>query len=255
MDSAKIFLLQVRSLTGANLKARYRKTFAGFIWVTLNPIVMYLAQALVFSELLKLQLQDYGYYLFSGLVPWIFVSQTLEMTVGLFVNHGLMIKAFPVNPLVYLVSQLADNLINFVMWLILGVVVFSFSSNLVHWEIVLLPIPVGLMALGVFGFSWLGATLQVFLRDTRFLLSFVLGFGYYLTPIFYPIEALPHYFKFIVLMNPVYHLIRPIRVLIYNYSLAEFYSACVWSVTVVIFTNSLAYLFWKWKRNEVYFYV
>ena len=77
----QIFSRQLISLTLANMKARYRKTFAGFLWVILNPIILYSVQSVVFRKILKIELPDYSLFLLGGLLPWIFITSTLEMSI------------------------------------------------------------------------------------------------------------------------------------------------------------------------------
>ena len=86
------FWRQVLALTRANLKARYRKTAAGFLWVVLNPLILYAAQSLVFERFLNLRVPRYSLFLGSGLLPWVFSAQTLEMCTSLFVTHGRLIR-------------------------------------------------------------------------------------------------------------------------------------------------------------------
>jgi ABC-type polysaccharide/polyol phosphate export permease len=59
------------------MKFRYRKTFAGFIWVILNPIMMFVVQSLVFKRFLKIEIPDSFVFLLGGLLLWIFITQTI----------------------------------------------------------------------------------------------------------------------------------------------------------------------------------
>ena len=83
----KIFIRQLISLTFANMKARYRKTLAGFIWVILNPIILYSVQSIVFRKILKIDVPDYSLFLMGGLLPWIFITNTLEMSIPYLYNN------------------------------------------------------------------------------------------------------------------------------------------------------------------------
>ena len=117
MSETKIFLSQVNALTVASLKGRYRKTAAGLLWVVLNPLLTFGVQALVFGYFIKMDVDNYLLYLVAGLIPWIFISQTLEMTTPVFVASGALMKSFAASPLVYLCSQVADNFFNFLIYI------------------------------------------------------------------------------------------------------------------------------------------
>ena len=69
---------QIKVLTVANMKARYRKTMIGFFWVVLGPILMYSVQAFVFQKFLKLELHNYYLFLLGGLLPWIFITSSWD---------------------------------------------------------------------------------------------------------------------------------------------------------------------------------
>src|ERR1035437_5970491 len=90
----RVLIRQVRALTVANLKSRYRKTFVGFLWVILNPLILYGVQSLVFMKFLKLQVPNYTLFLLSGLLPWVFIVQSVEMCTSLIVINGKLFKSF-----------------------------------------------------------------------------------------------------------------------------------------------------------------
>ena len=62
----RLYWVQVKNLTVANMKSRYRKTFAGFLWVVMSPILIYGVQSLVFKHFLKIDIPDYSLFLLGG---------------------------------------------------------------------------------------------------------------------------------------------------------------------------------------------
>jgi lipopolysaccharide transport system permease protein len=62
-------------LTGRELKGRYRGSLLGFLWTFLNPLLLLLVYALVFSVYFRVQMENYAVFMFTGLLPWIFFSQ------------------------------------------------------------------------------------------------------------------------------------------------------------------------------------
>jgi lipopolysaccharide transport system permease protein len=253
----KLYLSYRQSLrlTTANLKSRYRKTWSGFLWVVLNPILIYGAQSYAFSIILKLNIAHYSLFLLSGLLPWIFISQSLEMSAGIFVNSGRLLKSFPIHPVVCLVAQIMDNAINFIAAFLL-VLVFLLIHPVENWSrLLLLPIPIIFLVFGVFSAAWLLATLQVFFRDTRFIISFVLSIGFFLTPIFYPQFLVPEKYQWIVTLNPVHHFLAPFRALFGDYGGASFVPACRNAGITALIIFLTAFLFWRKNRNAIYFYL
>lgn len=248
----RIFWRQVGALTTANLKSRYRNTIAGFIWVVMNPLIMFGAQDYAFKHVLKLQIPNYSLFLVSALLPWIFISQSIEMCTSMFVVSGRLLKSFPLHPLAYLIAQLADNAINFLAAFTLLLVPIWLTSTANPVGLLLLPAAVMVLIVGVLGMTWLLATLNVFFRDTRFIVSFMLSVSFFITPIFYPVEYVPAKFKLLVTLNPFYRLILPFRIALGDFNMIEFSKACGIAAAVSTAFLGAAMLVWKRKRNAVY---
>jgi lipopolysaccharide transport system permease protein len=249
----RAFLHQTLALTKASLKARYRKTFAGFVWVVLNPVIIYGVQALVFKKILRLQVDHYPLFLLSGLIPWIFISQSIEMTISIFVTSSQLIKSYQVHPLVFLSAQILDNFINFIVAFLCILLAVSFFEPLPLVRVLLLPLPFLVLVTGVFGAAWLFSTLHVFFRDLRYIMSFILHIGFFLTPIFYPISFVPENLKRYFFLNPFYQLIEPFHALLIGFEPILFARRLSISFAVSTSFVFFAFLVWKKSRNSLYF--
>jgi ABC-type polysaccharide/polyol phosphate export permease len=247
-----IFLSQVRALTVANLRARYRNTLAGFVWVALNPIVMFGVQSLVFSHFVKIDVPRFSLFLLTGLIPWIFISQSLDMCTPLFVNSGRVMKAFQIHPVVYLLAQLSDNAVNFFGTFLIGLATVWFFNPGSAVGLILLPLPLFCLFVGVFGLAWLLASVHVFFRDTKFIVSFVMTATFYLTPVFYPRTFVPEKWSWVVDVNPLFRMIEPFRVALYDFSSERFVRSIFYSALTAAMLLLMATLFWKKKRNEIF---
>lgn len=247
---------QIRTLTSANLKARYRNTFAGVVWVVLSPVLIYGAQSFVFKSILKIEFENYLLFLLTGLLPWIFISQSASMGTSMFLTQGRLLKSFPVHPLGLLFALMADNLINFVitfLLLLIPILSVSIGANPTHF--LLLPIPLLSIFTFTLGFVWFLATLQVFYYDTRFVLEFLLLISYYLTPIFYPIDLVGPELRWVVDYNPFSYLLMPLQ----DLSRSELSPNWIWLVLRSFLTSGamlgIATLFWNRRRNLAYFHL
>jgi lipopolysaccharide transport system permease protein len=249
----RTFTSQVGVLTKANMKSRYRKTVAGFLWVIINPLVMYFVQSQIFSKFLKLGIPNYYMFLLGGLLPWIFMNQSLEMGTPTIQWNAALLKSYPTNPLVYVTSQIVDNFINFLAAFTVILVPVSFLETSKLAGLALLPLPMITLALATAGMVWFFATMQVFFRDTKFILSFVLSITYFVTPVFYPIEYVPSQWRWIITINPFYVLIAPFRACIYEFDLARFGTLMIPATVLAIGFPALAFLFWRMNRHELYF--
>jgi len=247
----KFFWAQVRDLTVASLKSRYRKTFAGFIWVVLNPLLMFGVQSLVFKTFMRIQVPDYNLFLLGGLLPWIFFSSTIQMTTPLFVSQSHLLRSFKINPMVIFGSQVLDNFINFVASFLLIVLPFYLSTGRDFSTLLLLPLALIPLLIGTLSIGVALSTINVFFRDTNFVMGFIFNLLFYVTPVFYPKEYIPTNWQWIVDFNPAIYLLNPFRSLIY-FSDGTFWMATLKGFGVSLVLFSTAVIIWKRKRNAFY---
>jgi len=240
-------------LTAANMKARYRKTLAGFAWVILNPLIMYCIQVYVFKNVLKVTMENYPLFLLGGLLPWAFISTSIDMAAPVFVNSSTILKSLKIHPVVLVSSQVSDNAVSYLTAFLVVLLSVFFGGIKTHLSLLLLPIPLSLLLLGTFSFSWSLAIINVFYRDTRFIVGMLLNVLFYLTPIFYSENSVPLEARKLVGLNPIYTLIKPVRLAIHQYEFETFSKACLQSLLVVFIALSLAIILWKKLRNELYF--
>jgi ABC-type polysaccharide/polyol phosphate export permease len=177
------------------------------------------------------------------------------MCAGLFESSARLLKSYPVHPLVYLLAQLLDNFINFIAAFILLLIPVWLADPSRAFGLLLLPAAMVVMIAGVFGMTWLLAIGQVFLRDTRFVLGFFFSISYFLTPVFYPVEFVPAKMRWMVTVNPFYHLIDPFRAALYDPSGRGFLRSLSHAMIVAGLFLGLAYLTWRRKRNVMYLYL
>lgn len=245
----------IHTLTYAQLKSRYRKTFAGFLWVLINPLLTFGVQALIFKHVLKVNTENYYLFLLAGLVPWIFITSTLSMTVGVFVTSRPTLMAFKIDPWIFLVSQLLDNFINYIAAYLILILVVDKSIFLNPWVIPLMLLATVVLILFIFFLSFLLATLNVFFRDTQFILSFVLSLAYFVTPIFYQKDLLPLEIQKWVEFNPFYIFIKPFQNILWQFSLESFWKSMLVAIIALIITGVFSIIFWRKKRDVLYFQI
>lgn len=246
------YISQIIYLTIFNMKARYRKTLAGFFWVILNPIIMYTAQAYVFKYILNINVPDYSVFLLSGLLPWMFMSQSLDMCVPIIQSQGELIKSFSFSPFVLVVSQLLDNFINFLFSFIIIFIPAMFLSNISLTGLIFLPISILLLVLTTGVTVYLFSLLQIFYRDIKFVLQFFTNIMIFLTPIFYPVHRIPENVRWLVDFNPFFVVIKHIRICIYSFDINSYLIAISANIVMLVCISVITHYFIKRRYNEIY---
>lgn len=248
----KQFWIQILELTLASIKSRYRKTWAGFLWVILNPILMFGVQSLVFKKFLRLDIPDYFLFLLGGLLPWIFFTSTIQMGTPIFVAQAHLLKSFKINPWVVLGAQVMDSFVNFVASFILIMLPFYLFSDKSVLSLFILPVALIPMLIGTLSITISLSVLNVFYRDINFVMNFIFSLLFFLTPIFYPKEFVPENYQWMIDLNPILYFIEPFRILIHGPGLEHFFPVFLKSIAAALFFSLIAFFVWRNKQNEFY---
>jgi ABC-2 type transport system permease protein/lipopolysaccharide transport system permease protein len=199
----------VKNMVVQELKVRYQRSFLGFVWTLLNPLLMLATLGFVFSHLFK-TVENYPVFLFSGMVPWTFLSISLaESAMSIIMNEGLIRKIY----LPKLIFPLVRVLIALVT------LVFSMAAMFLllwplgarpSWPMLALPLALGLFGIFTLGLSLIVATANTFYRDCGHLISVFLQAWYFLTPILYPIDGktFSERAQWLLRLNPAFYFIE-----------------------------------------------
>jgi len=249
--SKKIETIKILSL--AQIKVRYRKSMAGFVWVCLNPLLLFGAQAFIFKNILKINLDHYLLFLLTGLIPWNILTMGIEMGIPLFYNSRELIKNFCVSPAVLVSSFLVDHLLtSFFTFTITLLAVYIIDPFPFTQSFILLPFCLLILIAGLWNMIFTLSMANIFFRDTKFVISFLHQLLFFLTPIFYPVNILPGFLKTLALINPYYVLILPIRNCLYPDATANILSSITLAVGFILLHMTLNQTLWKKERNSFY---
>lgn len=195
-------------MTEKELRARYKYTVFGFLWLVINPILQMLVIGFIFTFFMKEPVEHYYYFLFIGLLVWNFFSLSLTKATPSIVYERALIKkaAFPrsVIPLSIVLSNFINFIVAFLLFLGLVTTLGTFS---------LLAIPylvVGIILLCVFisGMSLLTCTLNVRFRDVNFFVQALLLVWFYATPIIYSLTQIPRSLLWLWRFNPLTSIVQ-----------------------------------------------
>lgn len=245
-------LTVIKTLTSAELKGRYRNTFAGLLWVMINPLILFSVHALIFKHILKINVDKYYVFLLSGLIPWIFMSSMLLQTVNIFITKRESLLSFQIHPISLIMAKSIDNFINFIIPFTFLFFVLRAENDFQWIGILYVPLLMLIMFIGTVTTTIILAVLQVFFRDIEYILQFVINVMFFLTPIFYPRHLIPEKYQIFVDLNPFYAYIRGFKAALWDFSFEEINLAIANSLLFLLVTTILSIVFWKRFRNEIY---
>ena len=204
----------IRQLVSRDFKSKYKRSVLGILWSFLNPLLTMLVQYIVFSTVFRSDTPNFPLYLLTGIVCFNFFSESSNMALQSIVGNASLITKVYVPKYIYPVSRILSSTINLLLSLIPLMVVMLLTHTPVRPVILLLPF--GLICIVAFcmGVGFILSTMMVFFRDTQFLWGVVSLLWMYATPIFYPESILPDKLMFVFKCNPLYHIIRFIRIIL-----------------------------------------
>jgi lipopolysaccharide transport system permease protein len=201
----------ISSLVARELKARYRGSVLGFFWSFINPLLLLSIYTFIFTVVLPnrtVGIQPYALFMFCGILPWNWFSSSLTESSGALVAGGNLIKKvlFPAE-ILPLVNVLA-NMVHFFLGLI---ILAGFLVAYRHWpeppNLIWFPIVVAIQLVFTSGLALFLSALTVHFRDIRDLLTNLLMFWFFATPIIYSWQD-PNVIRYHRLfdLNPFTHL-------------------------------------------------
>ena len=189
----------------------YKQTILGPLWFIVQPLLTTLIYVVLFGNIAKLSTDGMPQVLFylSGITIWNYFSESLTKTSTVFTsNAGMFGKVyFPrlIMPLSIVASALMKFAVQFGIFIVVLLYYVIFTDTTVHpnWWILLTPVLILLMAMFALGMGMIFSSMTTKYKDLTFLLAFGTQLFMYVTPVVYPISALPEKFKFLAYFNPL----------------------------------------------------
>ena len=201
----------IRQLTWREVVGRYKGSFIGLGWSFIQPLIMLCVYTFVFSVIFKARWgvesgegkAAFALALFMGLITFSIFSEVANSAPSLVLGNANYVKkvVFPLEilPLVRLFSALINAVFSLGV-LFVGILIFN---HFIHWTALLLPLIWLPMMMFTLGCGYFLASLGVFVRDMGTVIGVLTTMLFFLTPIFYPISAVPEQFRIFCRINPI----------------------------------------------------
>jgi ABC-type polysaccharide/polyol phosphate export permease len=199
----------------------------GWIWGLIHPLVLLLSWTFVFQVCLHQTVPpgegttNYPLFLFAGMLPWLLFSETMQRSAASLLDHANLITktVFPAE--IIPVSVFLSSLVSHLLALVLMVGAAGVWLNQISIFLFVLPLYILIVGLLAVGLGWIVASLHVFLRDTAQVLSVLLTFWFWVTPIFIADQNFPHWARFVLVANPLYYVVRAYRAVLLSSAMPD----------------------------------
>jgi lipopolysaccharide transport system permease protein len=208
----------IKVLINREVVGRYRGSFMGILWSFFNPVFMLLVYTFVFSVIFKARWgagsdskTEFALVLFAGLMIFNMFSECINRAPGLILSNINYVKkvVFPLEilPWVSMGASLFHFLVSLLVWLIAYMMFFGLPPLSAFY----LPLVVAPFIFFIMGFSWALASLSVYLRDVAQFIGIFTTTLMFMSPIFYPVTALPERYRMFLFMNPLTPVVEQAR--------------------------------------------
>lgn len=201
-------------LAWRDISVRYKQTVIGVAWAVLRPLLTMLVFTTIFGRLAGLPSDGaapYALLVLAGMLPWTFFATALgDASNSLVSNSGLIGKIyFPrlIVPSAAIVVSFIDLLISFVI--LAGAMVWY--RYVPDWRVVFLPGFVLLAFLAALGPALWVTAINVKYRDFRYIITFIIQFGLYVSPVGFSSQIVPEKWRLLYSLNPMVGVIDGFR--------------------------------------------
>jgi lipopolysaccharide transport system permease protein len=232
------------NLTQRELKARYRGSALGFLWTFLNPLLLMAVYGLVFGVIRHSDIRNYTYFIFVGLLPWLWFSSSVGTGASAISDRRDLLTKVRFPAQVLPATVVATNLLNYLLTLPLMIALGGAVGIWPSWHIVMFPVVLLVQLVLTVGITFLISALNVAFRDLQQIVVSFLTLWFFVTPVLYRPDDVPAAFRRVFLIaNPMSVIITSYQGIFYEHRLPH------WRALTVVTLGSFLLL---WLASRVF---
>jgi lipopolysaccharide transport system permease protein len=241
-------------LVWRDIKARYKQTLLGMLWIVLQPVVSMIVFSFLFGELLKVPSDGVPYpvFAYTALLPWNYFASSLTRSSTRLVDSSHLITKVYFPRLIIPISGVLSGLVDFVIAFFVLVALMGYYRIVPTPAVALVPAFLALAMLTALGFGlWLSA-LNVRFRDVTHIMPFLVQIWMYLTPVVYGSTLVPERFRLLLGLNPMTGVVEGFRWALLGGRLLDGQltaSAVALSVTVCVLVLATGAVFFRYSER------
>lgn len=201
-------------LTKQEFKNKYLGSHLGMVWAFIHPTVYILILWFVFQAGFKTPSVDrvpFVLWMMAGITPWFFFSEALSSATNAILDNSFLVKKIVLSmgilPLVKILSSVTIHIF-FIIAIFLMLLLYGYPPNIYNIQVIYYLFATVMLLLGI---SWLTSSLVIFLRDIGQIVTMVLQFAFWMTPLFWSAKMLPPNIHNFLKLNPIYYVVQGYR--------------------------------------------
>jgi lipopolysaccharide transport system permease protein len=243
----------IATMVKREVVGRYRGSVMGIGWSFFNPLLMLIIYTFVFSVVFKARWgigndeskTDFAIMLFVGIIIHGIFAECINRAPGLILGNVNYVKKviFPLEVLPWI--AMGSALFHAAISLIILLTVQLILNHNLPWTLIIIPLIILPLIFATMGVAWLLSSLGVFVRDIGQFTGILTMVLLFVSPIFYPISALPAKFRPILMANPLTFIIEQARAVLIFRQLPDWTGLCIYSLIALI----VAWMGYAWFQK------
>jgi lipopolysaccharide transport system permease protein len=200
-------------LAWRDILVRYKQTAIGIAWALLRPFLTMIVFTIVFGNLANLPSGGIPYpiLVFAGMLPWQFFADTLSRCSSSLIGNANLISKVYFPRLIVPASAMIGSFIDFLISGIILLGLMAWYNFVPSWQILTLPLFIGIAAVAAMGLGLWLAALNVKYRDFQYIVPFLVQFGLYISPVGFSSNIVPEQWRSLYYLNPMVGVIDGFR--------------------------------------------
>lgn len=204
----------IRYIMLTELKANFKGTVLGFLWMLLDPLMMMLVYAFLVVVIFDRGGPQFAVLLFTALISWNWFSKSIANSIKTFISNGKLIQTISVPLTVFPVSKVFIGFITYLASLVALIPMLFIFDATINLNILWLPVIVICQLIFTLGISLIFSVAGMYFADLSNIMQFTLKLMFYFSPALYSLDTIPSKFAFV---KPYYEIINPFVSLFESY--------------------------------------
>lgn len=239
------------SFAKSEIQGKNAQTFLGYSVNLIQILISTFLYWLIFGYILNIDTGNVPFPLFvlTGLIPWVYFSSIIREAGNSLIDNKHLLDKIYFPRVILPISKLIPGLVDFAIAFAVAIIFVLLFGMGIRWQMILIPAFLCIIMLSGFAIGLWIASISVRYRDTSRLIPYLINFGFFMTPVFYPSTIVPENINFILFINPAAFAIEGFRWAMFGTDLPDI--NYLFSLIPVVILG-----FWGWRnfrRKEKYY--
>lgn len=186
-----------------NLKVKYQQSVLGYAWSLLEPLLLTGVYYFVFAQILHAGTKDYGLFLVSGILPWLWFNSAVRQATGALTSQSRLITTRSLPREVFPLSVVGSRFVEFMLSLPVLALFAGLTGVPPHATVLGGILAIVLQTMLLVGLTMILSSVTVLVRDVQQVIRVALRLTFYVSGVLYPVSKVPHSVRDVYEMNPL----------------------------------------------------